>query len=149
MTNIGNEFGAILQSVVTSSESNESLPPLAEELMKRYEDASVACPKILYTDRDCCSISGPSKYKRLFSKWPNLDVRLDIWHFMRRIAFGCTSEAHPLYGVFMSQLSGCIFEWDDTDYNRLREAKRVQLKSAGLRAPNYDAVTNALTNQSW
>ena len=121
MTNVGNEYNTpILQS-------NKSLKPLADGLVKRYADAKVNHPQILYTDRDCCSMSGPSKYQVLFSAWGNLEIRLDIWYFVRRLAFGCTSEAHPLYGVFMSQVSGCIFEWDDLDYNRLLAAKKGQL----------------------
>ena len=30
---------------------------------------------------------------------------------MRRLACGCTTESHPLYGTFVSHLSSCIFEW--------------------------------------
>ena len=52
-----------------------------------------------------------------------MQVRLDIWHFMRRLARGCSTESHPLYGVFMAKLSSCIFEWDSEDYERLLEAK--------------------------
>ena len=88
-------------------------------------------------------MSGPSKYQVLFSAWGNL-IPLDICHFMRRLAFGCTSEAHPLYGVFMSQFSGCIFEWDDRDYNRLLAAKKGQLKASGVKSPSDYAVQNAL-----
>ncbi|XP_057300249.1 uncharacterized protein LOC130630686 [Hydractinia symbiolongicarpus] len=106
VTNVGNEYGAILQSVVTSSESNESLKKMADGIVDRYAKANVTPPIILYTDRDCCCYNGPSKFNVLFSAWPNLTVKLDIWHFMRRISFGCTSESHPLYGVFMAKLSG-------------------------------------------
>ena len=35
---------------------------------------------------------------------------------MRRLARGCTTESHPLYGVFMSRLSDMIFEWDSGNY---------------------------------
>ena len=31
---------------------------------------------------------------------------------MKRLAAGCTSDSHPLYGMFLSQLSASIFEWD-------------------------------------
>ena len=41
--------------------------------------------------------------------WNELQVKLDSWHYMRRIALGCTSESHTLYGVFMGKLSACIF----------------------------------------
>ena len=57
-------------------------------------------------------------------------VRLDVWHFMRRLAVGCTSESHPLYGMFMAKLSTAIFEWDPSDYGTLVRAKLGEVKSA-------------------
>ena len=46
VTNVGNEYNTpILQS-------NKSLKPLADVLVKRYADAKVNHPQILYTDRD-------------------------------------------------------------------------------------------------
>jgi len=109
VTNVGNEYGAILQCVVTYSESNDTLQKMSDGITKRYEDANVPSPKLLYTDRDCCNTNGPSKYESLFSSWKDFVIRLDVWHFMRRIAVGCSSESYPLYDVFISQLSGCIF----------------------------------------
>ena len=144
MTNVGNEYGGVLQSIVSSSESNESLQLMADGIVDRYERANVSQPILLYTDRDCCCYSGPSKYQVLFSAWPDLMVRLDIWYFMRRIAFGCTWESHPLYGVFISQLSGCLFEWDVADYNKLVQAKEGELKTQGIGSPSRKAVQKAL-----
>eukprot|EP00057_Strongylocentrotus_purpuratus_P007491 XP_011661965.1 PREDICTED: uncharacterized protein LOC105437258 [Strongylocentrotus purpuratus] len=37
-------------------------------------------------------------------------VRLDIFHFMRRLVAGLTTEHHPLSGTFLSKLSSCVFE---------------------------------------
>ena len=143
VTNVGNEYGGILQSVLTTSESNESLKCMADGLIKRYEDANVDPPRLLYTDRDCCNENGASKYQLLFKPW-DLTVRLDMWHFMRRIATGCSSESHPLYGIFMSQLSGCIFTYDEKDYNLLLEAKREELKATGLRSLSDEAVKKSV-----
>ncbi|XP_056122518.1 uncharacterized protein LOC130100892 [Rhinichthys klamathensis goyatoka] len=53
---------------------------------------------------------------------------------MRRLAVGCTTDAHQLYPTFMARISACIFEWDAADVNKLREAKRAQLKEQGLMA---------------
>ncbi|RVE68755.1 hypothetical protein OJAV_G00094820 [Oryzias javanicus] len=100
---------------------------MAAGLMKRYRDAGEAPPKLMYVDRDCCSRHGQSMVKNLFSEWEELEVRLDIWHFMRRFAAGVTTEAHPLYGVFMARLSACIFEWDPEDVAALRRAKEAEL----------------------
>lgn len=66
VTNMGNEYGAILQCVVTSSESNEGLGVMAEGIRKRYSDANVQPPFVLYTDNKCCSIDGYLKYCELF-----------------------------------------------------------------------------------
>lgn len=81
----------------------------------------------------------------LFSQWDGLQVRLDIWHFMRRLARGCTSESHPLYGTFMTQLSSCVFEWDEQDVDLLVSAKRGELRMAGIRDPSNSTVRKALT----
>ncbi len=103
--NIGNEKGEVLISILTTSESLSNLNTLAEGLMDRYEKAQKTPPLLLYTDRDCCKHEGPSKFQRLFSKWSKLIVRMDSWHFMRRLSKMCTNESHPLYGYFMAKVS--------------------------------------------
>lgn len=62
-TNVGNERGEVLISVLTESEASESLHHMAVGLMDRYERAAVEPPILLYTDRDCCAQSGSSKYQ--------------------------------------------------------------------------------------
>lgn len=66
-TNVGNENGAVLISLLTTSENLSHLQKMANWLMDRYEKASVFPPTVLYTDRDCCKADGPSKFQRLFS----------------------------------------------------------------------------------
>ena len=68
-TNIGNERGEIVHSVLTCSESTPYLQKLADGLVGRYSRAGQLPPILLYTDRDCCCRNGPSKYQLLFSKW--------------------------------------------------------------------------------
>ena len=53
---------------------------------------------------------------------------------MRRLAVGCTTDAHQLYPVFMTHLSVCIFEWDAADVALLMQAKRQQLRADGVHA---------------
>ena len=55
VTNVGNEHGEVLMSVVTQSEGVPGLQKMAEGLMMRYESARQTPPCLLYTDRDCCS----------------------------------------------------------------------------------------------
>ena len=106
MTNVGNEHGQVLVSVLTAKEGS-GLSKMAGGLMKRYKDASVDPPVLLYVDRDCCS----GKSKALFAEWDNLLIRLDIYHFMRRIATGCSTESHQLHQTFMARLSQCPLNW--------------------------------------
>lgn len=151
MTNVGNERGEILVSVLTASESTLSLQPMADGLVQRFEKANQPPPLLLYSDRDCCSsqasTSGSSKLKALFAGWPGLIVRLDIYHYMRRLASGCQSESHPLYGVFMDCLAQCIFEWDKDDLARLHEAKRGEMRMSGVADPSEVAVKKATTKK--
>lgn len=122
-----------------------ALKPMADGLVKRFKDASQQPPWVLYTDRECCGVDNGSKYNHLFESWPNLIVRLDIYHFMRRFALAVTSESHPLYAVFMSRLASCIFEWEGADVKRLERAKREELKAAGIPNPSDSAVRKAIT----
>ena len=69
VVNVGNEKGEILQSVATTSESIASLKMMANGWMLRFQKHDVEPPAVLYTDRDCCSDTGPSKYEVLFSGW--------------------------------------------------------------------------------
>ena len=62
-TNVSNERGEVLISILTESEGEEALKPMVTGLMHRYQKAAVDPPTLLYTDKDCCSQSGPSKYQ--------------------------------------------------------------------------------------
>ncbi|XP_044026052.1 uncharacterized protein LOC122863539 [Siniperca chuatsi] len=131
LTSVGNEYGQILISVLTAQEG-AGLDMMAADLVKRYQQAGVDPPVALYVDCGCCTEAGETKLKARFSGWPHLTIRLDIWHFICRLALVCATDAHQLYPVFMSRLSACIFEWDAADLALLREAKRQQLQSQGL-----------------
>ncbi|KAL1269406.1 hypothetical protein QQF64_031695 [Cirrhinus molitorella] len=101
-------------------------------LVERYRRAGEAPPQVLYVDRDCCSAGGKGKAAAMFSEWDQLVVRLDVWHFMRRIAVGVTKDSHPLYAPFMGRLPACIFEWDAGDVERLKEACGYKLTAKEL-----------------
>jgi len=73
--------------------------------------------------------------------WSDLVVRLDVWHFMRRLAVGVTTDTHILYAAFMGQLSAAIFCWDKSDLNLLKEAKRQQLIQANITDPSDSDVS--------
>ena len=145
-TNVGNEHGQVLVSVMTAGEG-QALDAMAAGLMKRYREAGEPPPKIMYVDRDCCSQHGPCRVKTMYAEWDGLQVRLDIWHFMRRFAAGVTTEAHPLYGIFMARLSTCIFEWDLEDVAALRRAKEGELTAQRIGHISGEAVTARITRR--
>jgi hypothetical protein len=120
-TDVGNEYGQILACVLTTAEGS-GIRQMARGLVGRYATAGIPPPAVMYVDRDCCSVA----VKNLFKPWKNLIVRLDIWHLMRRLARGVKTESHQLYGVFMSKLSSCIFEWDAVDFDELCAAKAAE-----------------------
>ncbi|XP_057199129.1 uncharacterized protein LOC130559857 [Triplophysa rosa] len=146
LTSVGNEFGQVLISVLTAQEG-AGLDKMVDGLVKRYQQAGVDPPAVLYVDCGCCTEVGETKLKARFSGWPDLLIRLDIWHFMRRIALGCTTDAHQLYPIFMSRLSACIFEWDGADFSLLRKAKRELLMSQGWPALTDEDVDKHLKRE--
>ena len=64
VTNVSNENGEVLATVLTQAEGKD-LQPLCDGLMKRYKDAEVPPPILLYVDKDCCE-SGFTPAKNLF-----------------------------------------------------------------------------------
>ena len=113
--------------------------------MKRYKDASVDPPVLLYVDRDCCS----GKSKALFAEWDNLLIRLDIYHFMCRIATGCSTESHQLHQTFMARLSQCIFQWDSNNLERPKLAKKRQMESQGIKEPGDRDALSRITSREF
>lgn len=58
---------------------------------------------------------------------------------------GCNTEAHPLYSVFLSHLSQCIFQWSKEDLALLKSAKRSQLQKQGIAEPTEAAIIGKIT----
>ena len=72
-------------------------------------------------------------------------MQLDILHYMRRLASGCSTKSHPLYGTFMSHLSAAIFERDGEDFELLLSAKKAEMIAAGITVPSTTAVQKAIS----
>lgn len=83
----------------------------------------------------------------MFHEWGDTALRLDVWHFMRRFAAGCSSESHALYPTFMSRLSGCVFEWDSEDLQRLYAAKQSELRAKGVWSVRKEDVSLHVTKK--
>ncbi|XP_067280417.1 uncharacterized protein [Pseudorasbora parva] len=140
VSNVGNEHGQVLMSVLTSHEG-QGLLPMTTGLVRRYEAAGVAPPTLLYMDRDCCSAVGTSRAAAMFSGWSDLVVRLDVWHFMRRVTAGLHTNSHPFYGLFMAKLSAYIF-------GRCGPAEGGEQEGAGARAGHHGPHRRAADRQA-
>lgn len=140
-TNVGNEHGQVIMSVLTAGEGY-GLDLMIRGLICRYEDAGVPPPEVLYVDRDCC---GTNAVHTMFSAWTHMQIRLDMWHFMRRFGSACSTDSHPLYAGFMSRLSQCLFVWREEDVRALVEAKRAELAQKHLQLPNPADVMRHVT----
>ena len=94
----GQGLGTMVEGIVKrytnalTSAEGQGLGPMVEGIVKRY--TGVSPPEVLYVDRDCC---GDTSLRRMFALWSDMDIRLDIWHFMHRFCAGCTTDSHPLY----------------------------------------------------
>ena len=65
VTNVGNENGQVLMSVVTAAEG-AGLDAMFRGLQDRFRDARVDPPEVLYVDRDCCD---PNYVGNKFEDW--------------------------------------------------------------------------------
>uniref|UniRef100_K1Q5S9 Uncharacterized protein n=1 Tax=Magallana gigas TaxID=29159 RepID=K1Q5S9_MAGGI len=135
-TNVGNEYCQLIMSVLTTGEGF-GLSPMIHGLIRSYKEAKAPPHHLLYVDRDCC---GNNQLKRMFSDWPALSIRLNIWHFMRRLSVSCTTDAHAVYDTFMSRLSQCIYVWDPEDVEALVAAKKSEMEAMHVENQTDDDV---------
>lgn len=126
-TNVANELGQILISVLTCEESLDKMRPMAEGLMARYKRAGEAPPELMYVDRGCCRVYGVSSLEQLFSEWAEsgMMVRLDIFHWIHRFDAAVRTDHHPKYALFKSALSAAVFSYNKDDMALLIQAIRA------------------------
>ena len=133
-------------SVLTASD-REGLKPMAAGLMKRHLDARVYPSTVLYVDRD--SRRGIAvETKRLLSQWSEMEISLDIWHFMRCIAVGCTTQSQPKYAIFLGRLFQCTFKWSQEDLKPLIPAIHCKLTRSGVKDPSEEDVIKKSAKKS-
>lgn len=60
-------------------------------------------------------------------------------------SYGCTTDKHQLYSVFMGKLSQCIFKWDESDLSLLKAAKRAEMIQQSIQDPSEDSVIRRLS----
>lgn len=74
-------------------------------------------------------------------------VKLDIYHFMRRLTSGCTKDAHALYPVFTVPLKNAAWQSGHRDVALLCQAKREQLKRQGVPGITEKLVDQQITKE--
>ncbi|XP_058611963.1 uncharacterized protein LOC131527121 [Onychostoma macrolepis] len=147
-----NENWMILSWVMLQSESDKSLEPMYGGLSRRYIFAGVPKAKYQWVDRDCCAafrIPNPEAQEHLlWDSWKtteaivaaatsghlintcasrkeynsDINIKLDLFHCMRRFSRECVSEHHPLHSAFCKFLSAAFSVVDQTDLQRLKQA---------------------------
>jgi hypothetical protein len=145
-SSLSNEHGQVLMTVLTAGEGY-GLESMMKGVIDRYRQAEVSPPVLLYVDCNCCGESSINSVFRDSHAWPDLEIRLDIWHFMRRFATAVTTESHRLYSVFMSQLSHCIFQWDKDDLDLLKKAIRMEMFLGHVTDPSEDDVIRRISRK--
>ena len=80
MTNVGNERGEVLNSVLTVGDG-AGLDWLCQGIVRRYEQAGEAQPEVIYVDKQCCVESGVPPALSWFHPWTS-PIRLDSFHIL-------------------------------------------------------------------
>ncbi|XP_029980231.1 uncharacterized protein LOC115412079 [Sphaeramia orbicularis] len=126
-TNVGNEMGQVLTSVITCEESLDKLLPMARGLTERYRRAGEPAPELMYVDRGCCRKQGVSSVEQLFQEWTDsgMMVRLDIFHWIHRFDAALRTDHHSKYALFKSALSAAVFAYNKDDVALLLQAVRA------------------------
>ncbi|XP_016340714.1 uncharacterized protein LOC107687771 [Sinocyclocheilus anshuiensis] len=157
-----NENWMIVSWVMVQYEREKSLEPLYQGLAKRYNDAGVEKANYHWVDRDYCApFRIPELHHGEHLEWdawsttqsiiaeatagplentcasrtqynPNIVVKLDLFHCMRRFTRKCTSEHHPLYSTFCQLLSTAFSVVDQEDLQKLKDAYQF----CGIQPPN-------------
>ncbi|XP_030578735.1 uncharacterized protein LOC115775343 [Archocentrus centrarchus] len=147
-----NEHWLIVSWVMVQSETERSLEPMYQGMATRYSDAGVEKAGYHWVDRDCCApfkipdcipgenlnweawkttpaniaaaTSGPlaNSCASRTNYNPNIVVKLDLFHCLRRFSRECTSEHHPLFSTFCQLLSAAFSVVDQEDLKRLQDA---------------------------
>ena len=92
-------------------------PDASKQCMQELFDRGVR-PKIVYVDDECCG--GWSQMLQTF--WPDVVVKLDPMHAMKRLTETTSSTQHPDHGSFCSKLTSCVFKYDGKVMERISQA---------------------------
>ena len=113
--------GNVLITKLTSTAEPSSAKSSVNELLQRGVQ-----PKAAFVDKDCCGAWA----RVLKLTWPNIQIRLDSLHAMKRLTQTTISTQHPSHGIFCADISRAIFSDDEETLQRLRSAWSRQHRDA-------------------
>ena len=151
MTNVMNESGQFVQSVLTQGEGIDQLRAMCVGVIKRFHRNKWKPPKVIYIDRDCCGdmttyhklfdpegIEGVDLSEEEIEAWKYVQIRLDIYHLMTRHDVGLTTTHHIKYNLFEAGMANCFFRFDPVDLENLQKAKiKVMNLELGLEEEDH------------
>ena len=124
-----NSHKMILSFVLVNNDSTEDLEDMVDSISLRYEEAQQLPPSIIYQDKECCSgkkkslvsvgesssdtTSQHCKETKMLKLWrrlnPSIVLKLDIFHWMRRLLRGITNEKHIFVPGFFREIRLAVF----------------------------------------
>ena len=110
LLNIMDGRSRILTFRFTCNAKPEASKPCMQELFDRG-----VRPRVVYVDDECCGCW----LQVLRTFWPDVVVKLDPMHAMKRLTETTASTQHPDHGSFCATLANCIFKYDTKVMERL------------------------------
>ncbi len=146
LLNVMDGRGFMLLSEMTSTCKPLETKPNMVELFHRG-----ARPKAVYVDEECCGAWA----KMMKDIWPDVQVRLDAAHALRRMMQTTSSTQHPWHGKFCAMLAEAVCTEDASETERLRRAraregyngpvtKRVKAKFVPCRVVDAPQIARAI-----
>lgn len=113
-----NEWRQVVKCVVTHSDGYDTVRRALLQLRRRHDEAGIITPALIYVDNHCC---GGSAWRDTWKVWHNYPtVRLDVFHFMKRVCLRLTTgKHHAAYVTFSSAVSSAIFSTDEAGRRRV------------------------------
>ena len=103
--------------ILTFRFTSNAKPYASKQCMQELFDRGVR-PRIVYVDDECCGCW----LQMLRTFWPDVAVKLDPMHAMKRLTETTASTQHPDHGSFCTKLSNCIFKYDAKVMERISRA---------------------------
>lgn len=119
-----NEYGQVAFWMPCAGQSTEVAAYAITILRRRHDINNVPPCDLIYTDNYCCS---RQKWQGVWKIWnENAMVKLDGFHFMRRISMNLTTGRHNAWSeAFINDISDCIYSVDEDGLLRIPPPQEI------------------------